>query len=534
MHPSTDATRTEHLVTTMAEHTRTITRTLSSWFQHQPHTLAEAEQQVLRLVKELGSLLLAGLASLAAPLQPAATSACPCGHLARYQRQRSATVTTLLGPISILRPYYLCAACGHGHHPLDTDLQICAGSRSAGLDELLALLGSTQESFAQAAAVLQRLTLLHVSPNTVRDATEELGATLIVHQQEAVAHAMQGHNPPPAATPAPARLYITMDGVLAHLHERGWSELKVGCCYQTHSRGARTRGEHLEVRAHSLSYISSLQEAESFGYQLWQEAARRGVREAKEVVVIGDGAHWIWNIADAQFAGATQIVDWYHASSYVWKAASAIWGEGHPQREAWAHRQLEQVWDGKVDEVLVELARHEGAGDGVRDAVTYYTTHGKRMDYAAYRARGLQIGSGSVESACKQVVSARLKGAGMIWDAAGAEAVAVVRAWLKSERWEEAMALRAVPKRGYARQGAGAGVEGARLPSAEKRADAAGKGAAVSLAGKGRLPEDVLAALRAELRHKPGQHPWRKPWSVKRQREQHTEQMEAARTARAA
>ena len=64
------------------------------------------------------------------------------------------------------------------------------------------------------------------------------------------------------------------------------------------------------------------------------------------------------------------------------------------------------------------------------------------MDYASYRARGLQIGSGSVESACKQLVTARLKQAGMIWDAAGAEAVAAVRAWLKSERWEEAIALR--------------------------------------------------------------------------------------------
>jgi len=70
---------------------------------------------------------------------------------------------------------------------------------------------------------------------------------------------------------------------------------------------------------------------------------------ADEVVVVGDGAHWIWNLAETHFSGATQIVDWYHASSYVWKAASAIWGEGHPERAAWAHQQLDALWEGQVE-----------------------------------------------------------------------------------------------------------------------------------------------------------------------------------------
>jgi len=198
--------------------------------------------------------------------------------------------------------------------------------------------------------------------------------------------------------------------------------------------------------------VTALLEAESFGDHLWQEAARRGVMEAEEVVVIGDGAHWIWNIAKTQFPQATQIVDWYHASGYVWKAASALWGESEPQRADWAHRQLARLWEGKVEEVLLELEQHQGAGEGITEALSYYTTHRGRMEYAAYRERGLQIGSGSVESGCKQLVSARLKGAGMIWDGSGAEQVAVVRAWLKSGRWEEAMALRRAPGRSYQRK----------------------------------------------------------------------------------
>src|SRR5262249_429854 len=151
------------------------------------------------------------------------------------------------------RAYYLCATCHQGQHPLDTQLQFCAGSRSAGLDELLALLGATQDSFVQAAQVLERLTLVHVSANSVRDATEQLGARLLAAQAQPESHPSAGSLAPRPATTSPRRLYITMDGVLAHLHERGWSEIKVGCCYQTYTRVARKRPEQFSIRAQSPS-----------------------------------------------------------------------------------------------------------------------------------------------------------------------------------------------------------------------------------------------------------------------------------------
>ncbi len=412
MHPSTDTNRTEALVTTMCERITSITRTLSTWMQEQPRTLADTEHHLLRLIKELGATLLAGLAQLAAPTHPPTSILCSCGQHACYQRHRPAKVTTILGPISFLRPYYLCRSCRQGHHPMDAHLQICAGSRSAALDELLALLGATQDSFAEAASVLEHLTLIHVSPNSVRDTTEELGATLVAHQAQAVARTTIEHVAPPSVHPAPKRLYITMDGVLAHLHERGWSELKVGCCYQTHSRPERNRPEHMEIRAHSLSYVSALLEAERFGEHLWQEAARRGVMEAEEVVVVGDGAHWIWNIAQTQFPQATQVLDWYHASGYVWKAAAAVWNEEGENRSEWAKQQLARLWDGKVGEVLQELEQHGEAGEGVSEALSYYTTHRQRMKYAEYRDRGLQVGSGSIESGCKQVGEYASEGSG--------------------------------------------------------------------------------------------------------------------------
>lgn len=519
MNPTTVVPTPEDLVTSMTDRIAALTRSLSNWMQEQPHTLAELEHHVLRLLKELGTALVADLCSLAAPADPCRAIPCPCGQTATYQRQRSAQVTTLLGPMRFSRAYYLCATCGHGQHPLDVQLQVCAGSRSQALDELLALLGATQASFVQAADLLERLTLVHLSANSVRDATEQLGTVLLAHQAQPLDQCARSAQPRPRAASTTPRLYITMDGVLAHLHERGWSEIKVGCFYHTRSRPDPKQPDRFELRAHSTSYLSGLSEAREFGWQVWHEALRRGSLSTEEVVVLGDGAHWIWKIADKHFPSAIQILDWYHASGYVWQAASAIWGEAGPERAEWAHAQLALLWEGKVAQVLLELERHRERGEAVVAAVSYYSEHQARMDYATYRARGLQIGSGSVESACKQVVSARLKQAGMIWNAAGAEAVALVRAWLLSERWEEAIALRGVRTRTYRRKQA---EQVAEASEASEQAGQEQASAQLKPAARARAPvlsAEVLAQVQADLAEQRGKNVWRKSSSVGRQRE---------------
>ncbi len=504
MNPTTTPASPAQLAALMSERMTSLTRTLASWMHEQQPTLAEAEHHVMRLLKELGTSLVTGLCTLAVPADPPRTIACACGQLARYQRQRPAQITTLFGTISITRPYYLCAACGQGQHPLDAQLHLCAGSRSPALDELLALLGATQESFAQAAAVLERLTLVHVSPNSVRQATEQLGAVLLAEQAGQ-------HAAVPAARCStqlsPKRLYVTMDGVMTHLHDAGWSELKVGCCYQTCTRSSRKHPDKQEIHAHRISYTTSLAEAHTFGWYLWEEAVRRGVLTAEEVVVVADGAHWIWNIAQTHFPRATQRVDWYHASAYVWAAGSAIWDETGARRDGWAKQQLDRLWEGQVAVVLEELEQWRACGEAVAAALSYYTTHQRRMDYASYRARGLQIGSGSAESGCKQVVSARLKQAGMIWNAAGAEAVAIVRAWLKSERWEEALALRGGRRRSYRRK------QARRAEERVVQEQAGAKQAKVMLQplGKGQqqaLSADVLAQVQADVAAQRSKNVW--------------------------
>lgn len=449
--PTTSGLTAETFVQQLTEQMTLLAQTASQWAQADPHPLHEVEAHVQRLLHDLGNALLSGLVQLAAPLRPAPDVPCACGQTARYQRLRPATVTTILGRMTYCRAYYQCPACGQGQTPFDTQLQVMAGGLSLGLQELSALLGATQDSFAQATSVLNKLTLVQLCPNSVRAATEDLGLLLTNHDAQRVTTAQQTHSAPPAEAHAPAHLYISMDGVLAHIHDDGWKEIKVGCLYTTRRCRTQPCQDQPHIQAEQQSYVAALTDASTFGWQLWAEAARRGVEQARDVVVIGDGAHWIWKVAADHFPDATQIVDWYHASQYVWNAATTLYGEDSGRRTAWAKQQLAVLWEGQVDVVLRALQARETAGGGVTEAMSYFTSHQNRMHYGAYRARGLQIGSGTMESGCKQVVSARLKLAGMIWNAEGADAVATVRAWLKSERWDEAMRLRPTPKRMYRR-----------------------------------------------------------------------------------
>jgi hypothetical protein len=508
------------MIQAMADHMTTLVLHLRTWVAQETPDLQRLEEQVLRSIKDLGGTLLASLCQLTVPPDPPPTQPCACGQTATFQRLRAATCRTVLGPITLQRPYYLCAVCHHGVAPLDQHLGLCAGSRSAGLDELLALLGATQDSFAEAATVLERLTLLQVAPNTVRAATEQLGAVLAEVEQAQVAVLEAGQLAPHACALPAGPLCVSLDGIQAHLAPDGWKELCIGAVYQVRPCRPTLERRADAVQAEAISYIAELgSRREAFGWQLYAEALRRGA-DAGEVVVVGDGAHWLWELAELHFPQATQILDWFHATEYIWSAATAIWGEAHPERQPWADGQLRALWEGQVGAVLLALQDRLAAGDAVRVAYTYLTNQQARMDYPAYRARGLPIGSGTIESGCKQLVSARLKQAGMIWSAEGARGVAKVRAWLRGGRWHEAMALRP-PRQRHRRQPRTEACQAATAQSGEHKTglqEARATPGTVDLTAPGTRTAEVVAGVRHALRQERQRHPWRRAWSVRQQR----------------
>ncbi len=134
-------------------------------------------------------------------------------------------------------------------------------------------------------------------------------------------------------------------------------------------------------------------------------------------MVLGDGAPWIWNLADGQFPGAIQIVDLYHAKGHLWDVAKAIYGAGSDLGEQWAKQRRDELDEGKIDTVLAALQVHAQANHEARKCLDYVTRNQLRMRYPEFRARGLCVSSGVVEAGCKVAIGTRLKRAGMHWTA---------------------------------------------------------------------------------------------------------------------
>jgi hypothetical protein len=445
----------EELGERMAAGLKRITQSLGAEVGKEGRTLEWFEQQVMQALKETGQTLLAGLCELSVARYVASEIRCECGGGAVYQRQRAGQCKTLFGEMVVKRPYYLCKQCHHGHSPLDQQLGFCAGGVSGGLSELMALLG-TEFVFEEAASLLEKLTLVHVSPNSCRKAAEMLGQLVADDEAASLAAAWDDGAPqlPAVSQAIEEDFYVSMDGVTVHIDGQGWKNLWLGAIYTTQAATSDKRPEVLAVRTQQASFYADLGSTETFGSHLWVEAQRRGMAQAKRLIVVGDGAHWIWNLADEHFPGAIQIVDWYHAASYVWKAAHALYGTGTDLAHQWAKHQLDLLWEGQVTTVIAQLEATASHKADVQETLTYFRNHQQRMRYDLYRANGLQVGSGTVESGCKHVIAARLKQAGMIWSWDGARFIAKLRTRLKSRRWPQAVALHTTAPRSYLRKAA--------------------------------------------------------------------------------
>jgi hypothetical protein len=247
--------------------------------------------------------------------------------------------------------------------------------------------------------------------------------------------------------PASETMAVSSDGVLINVIGEGWKEVKaVSISAVTHTVDAEGGGprERPEVALTQHSYRAGLWDAPTFAAHHWAEACRRGVDNAKTVVCVSDGAAWIWAIVFMCFAVRIEILDWWHAVQRLWTVANvhfsaegeaAHWVES--QKAALAHSRLRQV----LHAIRILYPKDSPLPEPVRQAVGYLFHNRRRMDYAAFRQAGYPIGSGTIESACKTVVQARMKQAGMRWSRTGAQTMLALRCLLLSQRWHELSAI---------------------------------------------------------------------------------------------
>ena len=238
-------------------------------------------------------------------------------------------------------------------------------------------------------------------------------------------------------------LGVAMDGGMVHIRTEGWKELKVGCVFAIRQQPTRDQhsGEIVDLaHAEANTYVAHLGGPGVFGEVLWAEARRRHWMQARETVVLGDGATWIWNLAADKFFTSHQVVDWYHAKLHLTQAASALHGEGTAAARRWLRQQETPLLQGHAERLartLRQLAqKHSRGAEALRREAGYFQDNHRRMQYLELREEGFPIGSGMVESACKQF-RARLAGPGMRWSRAGLERLLPIRAAIMSHRFEE-------------------------------------------------------------------------------------------------
>lgn len=395
---------------------------------------------------------------------------CPsCGVGRPFLDQRPRTQQTRLGPIGWVRPWYVCRPCHCGWSPSDHTLGIGASERtSVGVRRWAADLGAGH-TFAEAQALLANLTGVQVGEETLRTHALRVGSQLEAEQQAAMAYVQAEHEPlPGTAEPVPGDLdlLVQTDGVMVRYRHTGWHEVKLGLVAACRRGNGRPR-EDRAFRPPQLiapSYVAARERADEFGPRLLAEAARRGALEVvrweqppgvdprlagvsgpslavlRQVQVLGDGAVWIWHLADDHFGEARiEVVDWFHASEHLWDLAKALHGEGTPATTAWAEHALGLLWEQGPPPLLallraMPLPTTEAVAERLRIERGYFTTNALRMNYPRFRALGLPIGSGAVESGAKHLVQHRLGRAGMRWSIPGATAILTLRAHRLSGR----------------------------------------------------------------------------------------------------
>ena len=434
---------TERMEKVVEELTRQFGERVRGWMGQvrdtEAITLDKLEDAVRSGMQSLGREVLQGLVDIVGPGKSTDPVECSkCGKTMAFVRYQRKWVQTLLGAIRPERAYYHCAECQRGYVPLDHQLGLGPDSLSGELEQALCLLVARMP-LEETADTLQRLLKVQVDDNTVQRAARRVGLEMVTQQERRAERAWRRAKPPEMEVEeAPQRLYISVDGTTAHLQE-GWKEVKVAAIYETEELAQAD--DTVDIKAVRITYVVSFEDAQTFARHVYLEAARRGLEQAHEVVVLGDGAEWIWNRIARFCDRPVEIVDFYHASEHVWNAGQALYGEGTEETEKWVTQRLDELLRQGPDVLIASFKQARvDASATAKDALArennYFEKHRHRMQYPTLRAAGYHIGSGSVESACKRIIGARLKQAGMIWTREGAEAVAQLRATILCNRWD--------------------------------------------------------------------------------------------------
>lgn len=398
-------------------------------------TAAAIEEQIREIQQRTGRIVLEHSIQELCDQTPAPHC---CGHRMENRGFRPLTLQSTFGEIPIQRRAYRCNSCGHTSFPADS--QICSGRHHV------------TRPFAQRAcqlATIEHFTMLPelllsqhgvtLSHDTLLELAHDVGSAADRLRQAEAQLSVPQRSAPVCLTPAPDRIYVSVDGIMycTNLTEPNpnrpgekrliWQQMKVGCVYW---QDANERWQK--------QMIWGRESPEDFGAAVWRLACQCGYLQAKEKIFAADGGSWCWDIHARYFSDASGVLDWFHVSEHVWEAARSVAPDSSAQ---WSAIALNQLHDGGGKSLVEWLksqaaARRGGPRQALEGLINYLSGKIHLTDYPTYRSSGWQIGTGMIESTCKQLVGQRLKGPGMHWTEPGAIAVTALRATTLNGKWQ--------------------------------------------------------------------------------------------------
>ena len=399
---------------------------------------------------QAGAAALTKLLQFPAPADDQRRLPCRCGHWAHYRGLRSKPLLTAVGPAEVSRPYYLCRHCHTGQFPADAELDIEDTEFSPRVRRMQAAVGQ-EIPFEHGRQQMKLLAGLEVTTKGVERTAEAVGEQIARREQEEIHRAVQLDLPVVVGEPVPI-LYVEMDGTgvpvvkKETLGRQGKNEgqpahtreVKLGCVF-TQTTWDK---EGYAIRdPDTTTYVGAIETAEEFGKRLYVEAWNRGSSHAQKKVVLGDGAEWIWNLANQHFPGAIQIVDLFHARQHLWELVRKLYPNDEKQQRRWIRVQQNRLDKGKIEKLVRALGciptTNPEVAEKLRTETEYFQTNAERMRYPQFRAQHLFVGSGVIEAGCKSVVGSRLKRSGMFWTVRGANAILALRCCHLNGRFED-------------------------------------------------------------------------------------------------
>jgi len=412
--------------------------------------LEAIEMAVRSAMHHAGAAALTELLQFPAPAADQRRLPCSCGRQAHYRELRSKPALTAVGKVEVSRPYYMCSHCHAGQFPVDVELDIEDTEFSPGVRRMQALVGQ-ETPFDHGRQQMKLLADLEVNTKAVERTAEAIGEDIAAREQQQIQRAVQLDLPMVVGELVPI-LYVEMDGTGVPVvkketvgrqgknegqpaHTR---EVKLGCVFTQ----TKWDEEGYAIRdPHSTTYVGAIETADEFGKRLYLEAWKRGWSRAKQRVVLGDGAEWIWNIANQHFPGAIQIVDLYHARQHLWELARKLHPNDEVNQKRWMMVQQHRLDKGKIEKLVLALRSIHTANpevaEKIRTEADYFERNAERMRYPMFRYQHLFVGSGVIEAGCKTVVGSRLKRSGMFWTVRGANAILALRCCHFNGRFED-------------------------------------------------------------------------------------------------